>query len=190
MLGVLDGPGEGKHNMDEKQIGRDVSEASNAPTEVIDRIQNRMDFLRWGWADLARAMGITEQRVNNWRTRGVPTRELRNVEVALKVPRYALDAAEAQQFAEMAVNVQGAKLGNAKENRLQNLRWPISTQFGGNAGKFADFLEMKCPQMSRWVTDNDASRQGISEESAREIESSWDSAPARLTVMTLLKRQN
>jgi len=210
--------------------------------ELIERIQARLDYLGWSWADLARAMGMVEQRVNNWRTRGVPARELRNVEAALKVPRYALDVADIHHSVETAVTeirrvrlkewfanrtlpekeksylsqllggkasfgekaarrlekdygmldghldrpfdqkrVQGEKpLENAKEKRFQNLRWLISTRFGGNAGQCADFLGMKRPQMSRWVTDNEASRQGISEESAREMESKLGLRPRSL----------
>jgi len=224
--------------------------------EVIERIQDRLDHLGWSWADLARAMGMVEQRVNNWRTRGVPARELRNVEASLKLPRYALDDADTQQTVEeehdelldvvsirrkrlkqviderfggrqtrfvdaTGINAgelsalmrdkhfgekkarsleeqaglpggyldrpfdqkreQSAKpLGNAKEKRFQNLRWLISTRFGGNAGQCADFLGMKRPQMSRWVTDNEASRQGISEESAREMESKLGLRPRSL----------
>ena len=60
--------------------------------ELIERISTRLDHLGWNWADLARAMRIAEQRVNNWKSRGVPARELRKVEAALKLPRYALDA--------------------------------------------------------------------------------------------------
>jgi hypothetical protein len=71
--------------------------------ELIERISARLDSLGWGWADLARAMGIAEQRVNNWKSRGVPARELRNVESALKLPHYALDAANAQQLGQQAV---------------------------------------------------------------------------------------
>lgn len=44
-----------------------------------------------GWADLARAMNISEQRLNNWRTRGVPIAQVRNLESALGLARYALD---------------------------------------------------------------------------------------------------
>lgn len=44
-----------------------------------------------GWADLARAMGLSEQRVNNWRTRGIPAAQIRNIEAALGLKRYALD---------------------------------------------------------------------------------------------------
>ena len=88
--------------------------------ELIERIHARLDHLGWGWADLARAMGLTEQRVNNWRTRGVPARELRNVELALKLPRYALDVAEAQHTAEIAVNAAGrATLGTDESELLK-----------------------------------------------------------------------
>lgn len=47
----------------------------------------------------------------------------------------------------------------------------INILFAGNAGQCADYLGIKRPQMSRWVTENEAARQGISEESARAIES-------------------
>lgn len=59
---------------------------------------------------------------------------------------------------------------DTKNNRLINLRRIINDQFGKNAGACADKLEIKRPQMSRWVTENEAARQGISEESARGIE--------------------
>lgn len=59
---------------------------------------------------------------------------------------------------------------DTKNNRLINLRRVIKDQFGNNASKCADELVIKRPQMSRWVTPNEAARQGISEESARSIE--------------------
>lgn len=71
--------------------------------ELIERISARLDDLGWRWADLARAMGMTEQRLNNWRIRGVPARELRNVEASLKLPQYALDAANMRQLGPQAV---------------------------------------------------------------------------------------
>lgn len=57
-----------------------------------------------------------------------------------------------------------------KANRLARLREIIDTKFGGNAGQCADFFGIKRPQMSRWVTKNATSRQGIAEESARAME--------------------
>jgi hypothetical protein len=36
-------------------------------------------------------MGLSEQRVNNWRTRGVPAAKVRHIETALGLKRYALD---------------------------------------------------------------------------------------------------
>lgn len=59
---------------------------------------------------------------------------------------------------------------DVKTIRLKNLRRIIDERFNGVAGQCADALGMKRPQMSRWVTANQKSRQGIAEESAREIE--------------------
>lgn len=79
----------------------------------------------------------------------------------------------------MAITVQGitkqlSKCSNVKmdtkEIRLTKLRQIISDKFGGIAGRCADALEMKRPQVSRWVTKNNQARQGISDDSAREIE--------------------
>lgn len=82
-----------------------------------------------------------------------------------------------------AVNIKDNRSGNiqrspvmvqfamdVKTARLSNLRTIIANDFGGNAGKCADELGIKRPQIHRWVTINDAARQGISEESARSIE--------------------
>lgn len=59
---------------------------------------------------------------------------------------------------------------DVKDTRLQKLRQIIADRFNGIAGKCADYLGIKHPQISRWVTENKKSRQGISEESARAIE--------------------
>ncbi len=59
---------------------------------------------------------------------------------------------------------------DVKTARLLNLRNIVETDFGGNAGKCADALGIKRPQIHRWITSNDKARQGISEESARAIE--------------------
>lgn len=59
---------------------------------------------------------------------------------------------------------------DAKYNRRQHLLKIIEKRFGGNSGKCADFLEMKRPQLSRWITSNEGARQGIAEDSARLIE--------------------
>lgn len=59
---------------------------------------------------------------------------------------------------------------DTKTNRYLNLRQLIRIRFNGNAGKCADALGIKRPQMSRWVTENESARQGIAEESARSIE--------------------
>jgi len=58
---------------------------------------------------------------------------------------------------------------DVKEIRRQRLK-AIADNMYGSAGKFADALGIKRPQMSRWLTDNEKSRQGINEDSARRIE--------------------
>jgi len=68
------------------------SESSHNPKmDLIKRIDRILEAREWGWADLARAMELSEQRVNNWRTRGVPAAKVRAVEAALGLKRYALD---------------------------------------------------------------------------------------------------
>lgn len=57
-----------------------------------------------------------------------------------------------------------------KDIRLTRLRQIIEDRFDGNQGQCADALEIKRPQMSRWVTRNESARQGIAEDSARFIE--------------------
>ena len=59
---------------------------------------------------------------------------------------------------------------DVKTVRLLHLRAYIEKDFGGNASQCADALGIKRPQLSRWITENDAARQGISEDSARAIE--------------------
>lgn len=69
-----------------------------------------------------------------------------------------------------AVNFVGQYGMDVKAIRLRKLRELIETKFDGNAGQCADALGIKRPQMSRWVTSNPETRQGIAEESARAIE--------------------
>ena len=59
---------------------------------------------------------------------------------------------------------------DVKRTRLLRLREVIESRFAGVAGRCADAVGVKRPQMSRWVTDNEEARQGIAEESARHIE--------------------
>lgn len=100
------------------------SKSESAGTELIERIQGRLDSLLWGWADLARAMEMTEQRLNNWKTRGVPARELRKVEAALKLPRYALDVDAHQQEGEHAALLEawGYLLPAEKQAIMEQIR--------------------------------------------------------------------
>jgi phage repressor protein C with HTH and peptisase S24 domain len=57
-----------------------------------------------------------------------------------------------------------------KAIRLERLRQLIDDRYNGNAGRCADFMGMKRPQLNRWLTPNEETRQGISEDSARAIE--------------------
>lgn len=59
---------------------------------------------------------------------------------------------------------------DTKEIRRLRLRQIIDERYDGFAGQFADAHGFKRPQVSRWVTENAVSRQGISEQSARAIE--------------------
>lgn len=63
----------------------------NSFMNQVEKINEILRLRELGWADLAREMGLTEQRVNNWRTRGVPAGQLRAVEVALGLKRFALE---------------------------------------------------------------------------------------------------
>lgn len=63
----------------------------NLRMKTTDKVNAILEARGWGWADLARAMSLMEQRVNNWRTRGIPASQVRNVEAALGLVRYSLD---------------------------------------------------------------------------------------------------
>lgn len=63
----------------------------NLKMNLIKKVDSILQAREWGWADLARAMGLSEQRVNNWRTRGIPAAKVRDIETALGLKRYALD---------------------------------------------------------------------------------------------------
>ena len=58
---------------------------------IIVRINKILVARNWEWADLARAMGMSEQRLNNWKNRSVPAGQLRNIERALGIARYSLE---------------------------------------------------------------------------------------------------
>ena len=59
---------------------------------------------------------------------------------------------------------------DTKDIRIIRLRKLIDDKYDGFDGQFADAHNMKRPQVSRWVTDNEEARQGIIEASARKIE--------------------
>jgi transcriptional regulator with XRE-family HTH domain len=86
----------------EEAAGR-LGKTSGSSTELIGRIQERLDSLRWNWSDLARALGMSEQRLTNWKKRGVPASKARSVELALKLPRFALDVADLRDLGKHAI---------------------------------------------------------------------------------------
>lgn len=59
---------------------------------------------------------------------------------------------------------------DTKTNRRLQLVRIIKTMFDEKSGQCADALKIKRPQLSRWITENENARQGISEEAARSIE--------------------
>lgn len=65
--------------------------------DQVEKINELLGAMGWGWADLARAMDLTEQRVNNWRKRGIPANQLRAVEDALGMKRFALEDDEVEE---------------------------------------------------------------------------------------------
>ena len=69
----------------------DSKSIHNEKMDLVKKIDRILAAREWGWADLARAMELSEQRVNNWRTRGVPAAKVRAIESALGLKRYALD---------------------------------------------------------------------------------------------------
>lgn len=69
----------------------DKDSIHNLKMDLIKRIDAILTDREWGWADLARKMDLSEQRVNNWRTRGIPAAQVRKIETALGLKRYALD---------------------------------------------------------------------------------------------------
>lgn len=82
---------------------RQTLRAHNLKMDITKKVDAILRAREWGWADLARAMGLSEQRVNNWRTRGIPAAHIRNIEAALGLKRYALD--EDQTEADEAAQV-------------------------------------------------------------------------------------
>lgn len=69
---------------------------------------------------------------------------------------------------------------DVKQIRLIRLRQIIADKYDGFAGQFADTHGYKRPQVSRWITENAKSRQGINEESARSIETKENLPPGWL----------
>jgi phage repressor protein C with HTH and peptisase S24 domain len=51
--------------------------------EMLNRIEEKLSAKGWSWADFARALNTTDQRVYNWRKRGVPKSEADRIAKAL-----------------------------------------------------------------------------------------------------------
>lgn len=76
--------------------------------DLTKRIDAILSARNWGWADLARLMDVSPQRVNNWRLRGVPANKLRAIEAALGLKRYALEEEQSEDDEAMAAAAQFA----------------------------------------------------------------------------------
>lgn len=53
--------------------------------QVLARAQQAMQAKDWRWADLGRALDASDQRLNNWRSRGIPREMLPDVAAVLEV---------------------------------------------------------------------------------------------------------
>lgn len=53
------------------------------------------------WSDLARKMEVTAERVNNWKKRGIPARQIKNVAVALGMQRHELEGDGSSRLREL-----------------------------------------------------------------------------------------
>lgn len=69
----------------------DNGSSENMRMSLVKKIDAILNAREQGWADLARLMDLSPQRVNNWRIRGVPAAQIRHIEAALGLKRYALD---------------------------------------------------------------------------------------------------
>ena len=72
-------------------IPRQDKSADNKGVDIVEKINNRLASMGMTWSDLAREMKITVERVNNWKKRGVPARQIKNVAVALGMQRHELE---------------------------------------------------------------------------------------------------
>ena len=52
-------------------------------TDALSRVEQKLSDLGWTWADFARALNTTDQRVYNWKKRGIPKSEIDRIADAL-----------------------------------------------------------------------------------------------------------
>lgn len=75
--------------------------------DIVEKINNRLTGAGMTWSDLARKMSLlgcgdfTVERVNNWKKRGIPARQIKNVAAALGMQRHELDGDESTQLREI-----------------------------------------------------------------------------------------
>lgn len=72
-------------------IPRPAESTDNKNVDIVEKINNRLASMGMTWSDLAREMKITVERVNNWKKRGVPARQVKNVAIALGMQRHELE---------------------------------------------------------------------------------------------------
>ena len=73
----------------------------NREMDIIEKINAKLELLEWTWADLARAMKITEQRVNNRKKRGVPAGQIKHVAATIGMQRHELEGDGSTQLREL-----------------------------------------------------------------------------------------
>lgn len=82
-------------------IPRQPKPADNKGVDIVEKINNKLASTGMTWSDLARKMEITVERVNNWKKRGVPARQIKNVAAALGMQRHELDGDGSTQLREL-----------------------------------------------------------------------------------------
>lgn len=76
--------------------------ADNCGVDIVDKINKRLTALGMTWSDLARVMKITPERINNWKKRGIPARQIKSVAVALGMQRHELEGDGSTQLRELS----------------------------------------------------------------------------------------
>lgn len=72
-------------------IPRPDKSADNKSVDIVEKINKRLKSLGMTWSDLASKMNMSAERLNNWKKRGVPARQIKNVAIALGMQRHELE---------------------------------------------------------------------------------------------------